>query len=398
MQNIIRHNKRLSLILNGFYTVFSLACSGTLMQTFLATAGVEVHLIHIHTTLIQASNVITLLVCSRFTSSDHAIKKCALTSIPSALLYLCYLPFCFRSADPKTAFLFLALISVFHAMVHSLRTVYNYSIPYLLYPAEDYGTFSAVIGILVGFISLLMGYAISWLTKRVPFVILMSGAFLLAAFLEFLSIWVTLLQKSILPEDTVQTASKAGKHMSVAKLLTHPTFLPLVPATLLRGFASGTIVVLATLAFDIGYDETVTTAMVTVQSLTTLISCAIIGVMLKHMSARIPVFIGSLSYLLLPLLFVGNSTVFLTVYALIFFGKTLIDYGVPAFLRYVVPLEIAGSYNVWRMMLHNAGSVLATSLAAVLAPETLILITVISSVLSGCGFFFSRVLKKQQYS
>ena len=186
--------------------------------------------------------------------------------------------------------------------------------------------------------------------------------------------------------------------MSVAKLLTHPTFLPLVPATLLRGFASGTIVVLATLAFDIGYDETVTTAMVTVQSLTTLISCAIIGVMLKHMSAKIPVFIGSLSYLLLPLLFVGNSTVFLTVYALIFFGKTLIDYGVPAFLRYVVPLEIAGSYNVWRMMLHNAGSVLATSLAAVLAPETLILITVISSVLSGCGFFFSRVLKKQQYS
>lgn len=394
MQKTIQRNKRLSLAINGFYTVISLASSGTLMQTFLATMGVQVHLIHIHTTLIQASNVITLLVCSRITGSDQAIKKCALSGIPSALLFLCYMPFCFRSANPGNAFVFLALISVFHAMVHSLRTVYNYSVPYLIYPAEDYGPFSAVIGILVGTISLVMGYVISWLTKRVPFVNLMCAAFLLAALLEFLGIWFTLRQKSILPEEAVTTASKTGKHVSAKELLTHATFLPLVPATLLRGFASGTIVVLATLAFDIGYDESVTTTMVTVQSLTTLISCAVIGVLLKHMSARIPVFIGSLSFLLLPLLFVGSPTVFLVVYALVFFGKTLVDYGVPAFLRYVVPLEIAGPYNVWRMMLHNAGSVLATSLAAVLEPKMLVILTVISSVLSGCGFFFSRVLKK----
>lgn len=396
MKQTVKKNKRLSLTLNGFLTVISLVSSGTLMQTFLATLGMDIRLIHIHTTLIQVSNVITLLVSSGITGSDRAIKKYALTSIPSAILFLCYIPFCRQSGDPGTSFVFLALISVFHAVVHSLRTVYNYSIPYLIYPAEDYGTFSAMIGILAGTVSLALGYIISWLTERIPFVHLMCGAFLLAGILELLSVWFALQQKSILPGNTAVAATGTRKHVSVKALLTHATFLPLIPTTLLRGFASGTVVALATLAFNLGYNESVTTAMVSVQSLTTLASCAVIGVILKHMSARIPVLIGSLIFLAMPLMFMGSSTVFLVAYALIFFGKTMVDYGVPALLRNIVPLEIAGPYNVWRMTLHNAGSVLATSLAAVLEPEMLVALTVISSVLSGCGFFFTKVLQTRK--
>ena len=97
MQKIIAANKRLSLAISAFGTIFSLAATGTLMQTFLATLGVEVHLIHIHTTLIQASNVITLLVCSKLANTTRLIRNCALTGLPSALLFLCYVPFCFSS-------------------------------------------------------------------------------------------------------------------------------------------------------------------------------------------------------------------------------------------------------------------------------------------------------------
>jgi len=393
MNQIIKNNKRLSLAIHACTTIFSLTATGTLMQTFLATLGVEVHLIHIHTTLIQAANVATLLICSKLANTSKLIRNCALTGAPSALLFLCYLPLCFRSSLPQTAFVFLVLISVFHAVVMSIRTIYNYSIPYLLYPADDYGTFSAVIGILSGLVSLCMGFVISYLTQRIPFATLMSCAFLLSMLLELLVLVLTLLQKSILKTEELTTAARTGNSLSLGKLWTHPTFLPLIIPNLLRGFAYGTTSVLATLAFDIGYDETVTTAMVSIQSLTTLFSCAVIGLLLKHMSGKIPVFAGSLSFLLLPLLFSGNQWIFLSVYAIVLFGKTLVDYGVPAYLRHVVPFEIAGPYNVWRLMLHNGGSLLATSLAAVLDAKVLILITVIFSVISGIGFLTAKVSK-----
>ena len=74
---------------------------------------------------------------------------------------------------------------------------------------------------------------------------------------------------------------------------------------------------------------------------------------------------------------------FLIIYALVLFGRTLVDNGVPTLLRYIVPLEIAGPYNVLRMLLHSGGSLIATFVATMVSPEVLILLTVMASVISG---------------
>ena len=105
--------------------------------------------------------------------------------------------------------------------------------------------------------------------------------------------------------------------------------------------ALAAVAVLATVAFDIGFDETVTAKMVVLSSVGNLAGCALVGFSAKYISPRLPILVGSLSFLLLPLIFTENSFIFLLVYAVVFFGRTLVDNGVPLILRYAVPAEIA---------------------------------------------------------
>ena len=74
--------------------------------------------------------------------------------------------------------------------------------------------------------------------------------------------------------------------------------------------------------------------------------------------------LGAAAIALLPLVLLRNATLFLVVYTLVILGRTFIDYSVPVILRFVVPAQIAGPYNAWRMLLHNGGTLIATTIAA----------------------------------
>lgn len=383
MQKTIRTNKLIFLIQSSLIVICSLLSTGTLLQTLLVTLGFSTKLIYIHSTAIQAVNVAALLLFTKTAGEHNLIKKYALTGLPSGVLLLCYLPFCFRSNVSWKAFGLLVLIGIFQAVVNALRTGYSYTLPYLLYPAGDYGPMTAVSGIVSGAISFAMGYALSVLTKSIPYVILMAGAFGISALLEFISIRLTLMQKSILDNGIYREKPVEEKTPSISETLKHPAFSRLILPNTLRGFAYGMTIVLATLAFELGFDETVTTAMVSISAIASLIGCAMFGILLKKVSSRHLVFMGSMGLLLLPLLFTKNKVMFLIIYALVLFGRTLVDNGVPTLLRYIVPLEIAGPYNVLRMLLHSGGSLIATFVAAMVSPEVLILLTVAASVISG---------------
>jgi hypothetical protein len=73
------------------------------------------------------------------------------------------------------------------------------------------------------------------------------------------------------------------------------------------------------------------------------------------------------------------------------FGRTFIDYGVPTMLIRIVPVEFAGSYNAWRMVLHQGGSFIATTVAAWLPIPVLLILALLSQGFSGIYFlFFSK--------
>lgn len=396
LKQTAKKNMRLSLIIYTLSTVATLTATGTLMQTFLATLGLPASWIYIHATVTQAVNVLTLLVSTRWIRAENAITRNALATIPYGLLFLAVVPFCLRRSTAPETVLWLILIGALQAAAIGLRTVCSYILPYLLYPAEDYGPLQSLSGIVSSVASLALGGLVSFLAGQMDFSLLMAGACLLSAGLTLLEAVLILLQKSILPQKALPGETPGKNTATLWETFRHPVFYTLVLPSLLRGFASGTTTVFAAMAFDLGFDETLTTNLLYLQSAAGLAGCALMGLLSRHCSARYPVLAGSLSFLLLPLFFLGSGPVFIAAATAVILGRTLVDYGVPILLRRAVPIDIAGTYNAWRMVLHSGGSLLATSMAALLTPAALTGVTVLFSLLSGFGFFFSRAIRRAE--
>jgi MFS family permease len=204
-------------------------------------------------------------------------------------------------------------------------------------------------------------------------------------------------QKSLLDPDEERPAEKKAEKIPLITMFRHEAFSSLLAANLLRGFASGTTTILAAAALSIGYDETLTSAMVSAQSLAMLSACALFALISKRIHPRYVILFGSFCFLALPaLLFKNQPILFLILYALLLFGRTLIDYAVPAALLYAVPVEIAGTYNAWRMILHNGGTMLATMLAGFVPLPVMLVVSLIFQLISGFNFCMAKVMKKKQ--
>lgn len=366
------------------------------MQTFLASLGLSPEKIYLHATVTQAVNVATLLLGSRRINGENALRRYAAASVPYGLLFLAVLPFCLRQKAGAEVFFWLVLIGALQSAAIGLRTVSSYLQPYLLYPAEDYGPLQSLSGILSSVVSLALGGLVSWLAQRMAFPVLMTWACCISAALLILEAALTLLLRPLGDAGKPGGQENARAAGSLRQTFCHPAFYTLALPSLLRGFASGTTTVFAATAFALGFRETTVTNLLYLQSAAGLAGCGLIGLLSRRMSIRYPVLAGSLSFLLLPLFFLGSGPAFLAAATLVTLGRTLVDYGVPVLLRRAVPIEIAGPYNAWRMILHTGGSLLATTVASLVSAPVLLSVTVLFSVLSGAGFFFSGAIRRSE--
>ena len=105
---------------------------------------------------------------------------------------------------------------------------------------------------------------------------------------------------------------------------------------------------------------------------------------------------GSLTFVLIPLMLIPNKYVFLTVFTLVYLGRTFVDYSVPSILRAAIPVHLAGPFNAWRMLLHNAGTLIATTIAAFIPVTWLLALTVIFQLISGLHYFIAKDLRTDQ--
>jgi hypothetical protein len=247
---------------------------------------------------------------------------------------------------------------------------------------------NAICGIISYALSLLIGALISKLSTVYDFVDIMTVSFIISAALTVVTFAATLKQKSLLSDKNNTPADEEKSKTSLLALLHYPVFSHLIAANLLRGFANGVITVLATVALDLGYNETLTASMVSISAAATMVGCGVFAVISKRTNPALPIVIGSALVLSLPLLLINNSFLFLLIYAVIMFGRTFIDYGVPTMLIRIVPVEIAGSYNAWRMVLHQGGTFIATAVAAWLPIPALLVLAAIFQIISGISYLF----------
>lgn len=394
--NVATSNKIRCIIISALKTAALLCASGTLIQTFIETLGFSSQLNYIHTTVLQVANVATIILGANWADKGNIIKRTAILNIPLAFLFLLYVPFCFvRLEDTGSIipFVMLLAVGVMQMITIGLHTVCDYKLPYFVYRPEDYGVVSAISGVIGSAISLGMSSLISILSTRIPFVKLMLVAFIISFVFVLISAVLMFFQKSLINMDEVQLTKKDSKSIPLVQVFKHPVFAKLFVANLLRGFASGAMGVLAIAAFDLGFDETVSSALVSVSSVAGFAGCMVFGVLSVYINPRLLIFCGSLGYLLLPFMLNDSEVVFLAVAGIVTFGRTLVDYGVPTALIRVVPVEIAGPYNAWRMVLQSGGTLIATSVAAFIPTELLFGLAIVFQLISGSVYLFGKVMR-----
>ena len=386
----VSRNKIKAIIAYTARTVALMCASGTLMQTFLASLGFESSLIYLHSTLLQAANVLTIILASGWANNGSPIKKSAFSTIPIGILFLCYVPIAITNQASALSYVLLAAFGILQQIAYGFFTVCEYKTPYYIYKADEYGRMLSVCGIISSVFSLLLGYFITFLTSKFEFTVIMKFAFIISAVLMLIAFIAIYLEKSLRKENTEKTVLPSKEKLKI-NLLKTPVFTRLIHANLMRGFATGVISVLATVALDLGHTETLTASMVFAQSLASLAACAFFAIVSKKISERAIVIAGSLFVVLIPLLLIKDSMTYLIIYTVIIAGRTLIDYSVPSMLLKAVPVEIAGPYHAWRMALQNAGMLIATSLATVIPIPYLLAAAAVFQLIS--GFSFSRIVK-----
>ena len=388
---VLFRNKVCSVAVEALRTAALLCCTGPIMQAFLASLGFESQALYIHTTLVQLANVVTIFLCAGWADRGSIIRRSALVQLPHGLLYLCYLPLCLRSSATLATFAIVTGICLLQSVCTALYTVCQYKLPYYIWRPEDYGIISAVCGVAIGILSLILGTVITKLSSVMAYGQLMLLACIVSAVLMGISILLTTVQRPLPGTETPQPPAQKG--LAQLSVFRHPVFLRLIPANLARGFCYGVTTVMAAVALDLGHSQTTVTALVTCLSVATLAGCCIFGIVVKRASPRLTTLLGSLAFLLLPLVLKSSPQLFLIVYTVVLLGRTFVDYSVPAVLRFAVPVDIAGPYNAWRMLLHNGGTLLATTIAAFIPVEALLILTVVLQLYSGAVYFFDKELR-----
>ena len=385
------HNKSFFIIAMGLRTVALLCVTGPIMQTFLSSIGFSSQWIYIHTSIVQAVNILTISLCSTWADQGSVIRRTAFVELPYALLYLLYIPLCLWKSDSLISFLLLTGICLLQSVCIALWTICEYKLPYYIFSPREYGSVLSVGGIIGGLISLGTGVVITRLSGILSYSTLMLSA---CAVSLVLMLACTALHLGLKPiSDAPASSGPVGKKISQLEVFRYPLFQKMIPANLMRGFGYGTTTIFAAIALDLGFDQSVSTALVSAQSIAALAGCSLVGICLTFMAPRFVTLAGSLTFALIPLMLIPNKFVFLTVFVLVYLGRTLVDYSVPAILRATIPVQIAGPFNAWRMLLHNAGTLIATTIAAFIPVSWLLVLTAVFQLLSGLHYFIAKDLR-----
>lgn len=388
-------NQPYFIIAMGLRTVALLCVTGPIMQTFLASIGFSSQWIYIHTSIVQIVNVLTISLCSTWADRGSVIQRTAFVELPYALLYLLYIPLCIWKSPSLLSFCILTGICLLQSVCIALWTICEYKLPYYIFTPKEYGSMLSVGGIVGGLISLGAGMVISRLSGLLSYASLMLCACVVSMVLMLICVALHLRLKPVGSAPTANPKA-SSKKTSQLEIFRYPVFRRMIPANLMRGFGYGTTTIFAAIALDLGFDAGVATALVSAQSIASLAGCALFGISIAYLPPRCITLAGSLTFALIPLMLIPNKYVFLTVFALVYLGRTFVDYSVPSILRAAIPVQLAGPFNAWRMLLHNAGTLIATTIAAFIPVTWLLILTVAFQLFSGAHYFLSKDLRTDQ--
>ena len=330
--------------------------SGTLLQAFLASHGVSSERIGMLSATFSIVQMVTMLLFSAAVDKlKEPLKKSSLILAFLPLFYLEMLPFAFAGNVSEQALFSAAMAAgVAQSVFLGLNGILDYRIPYQIIDMRNYARFNSYAGIISGVLSVSVSSFVTFALARFAMDSVMGAMYALAAVCMAAASFFTGRMK---PIDSPQTASR-GKDSGLLATIKLPAFRVLLLPNLMRGFNTGVLGMLATIAIhELGISAAQTSSMSVIYTV-----AAIGGAYgFMRLARRIRVhwlYFGAsiLMCCLLPLLLpAGNYAVFAAVYAVLVLGQAFADNACPVLVAKLVPYECIGSFTSIRIGTYTGG-------------------------------------------
>lgn len=277
-----------------------------------------------------------------------------------AFLFLPFLVFLFVSCYDRgnwNMFLFLLFATaVIYNIGYGISGILSLKMPYQIMDMHDYSKVSALTGVVVGISSLVLSAVLTWLQSSFDFFPLMRVAFLFAIITTVIRIVVILSMK---PTHHLEIPKGPAKKFH---LLKYKPFSFFIIPNLLRGLSGG----LLGMAVSIGYytgqlNSQSATLLAVITSLVTILGCGIYALLAGKVTERCILLISSIGvFVFMPLITIfPSSTAFLIFYGIAWFMVVFINYAVPVAVTKIADYDTMGRYSAGRMLINNAGSMIA---------------------------------------
>lgn len=344
----------ISCILEQIMLVFA---SGAVLQTVLLEMGLSPETTNQFTGIQTGVQVAAITIFSIWSDRvRNLIRSYGL----SCLLFLPLLVFLFLAcSDAIGDQLFLSLLyftAIIYNIAYGIAGIVGLKMPYQIFDMKEYGRISGVTGVVAGIAALLLSAALTWLQTSFPYLQIVQVGMGIAIIVTLIRAYMLC---SLKPIHSFEIKKGPVRKFNFLKYKPFSFFI--VP-NLLRGLSCGLLSVSVSIGYYTGQLNSQSASILAViTSLVTILGCGIYALMAGRITERAILLASSIGvFLFMPLVTLFNSTTtFLIFYGFAWFVVVFINYAVPVAVTKIADYDSMGRYSAGRMLINNAGNMLA---------------------------------------
>ena len=344
----------ISCVLDQFALVFA---SGAVLQTVLLEMGLSPEATNQFTGIQTGVQVAAITIFSIWSDRvRNLIRSYGL----SCLLFLPLLVFLFLACSGAIGghvFLILLYFSaIIYNIAYGVASIVGLKMPYQIFDMKEYGRVSGITGVVVGIAALILSGALTWLQTSFPYLLIIQvgmGAAIIVTLIR------TYMLCSLKPIHRFEIKKGPVRKFNFFKYKPFSFFI--IP-NLLRGLSGGLLVMAVSIGYYTGHlDSQSASILAVITSLVTILGCGIYALMAGRITERVILLASSIGvFLFMPLVTLFDSTAaFLVFYGFAWFMVVFINYAVPVAVTKIADYDSMGRYSAGRMLINNAGNMLA---------------------------------------
>jgi len=335
--------------------ITSFVIGGGVLQTFLLEYGIGESRVSMAVAVFQIVQAgVMLLFASRLEQVRGLLKVARRLLLLELPLLAAMGIIALKGGDPDVIFPVLLIAGILTNIGLGLAGTVGYKIPYILIDMDDYGRISGLQGTLSGL--LCMGLA-----ALLPLLLGYFSYRQIAPMLPLAGITSLLLTMAVYAcmKEERRPPKIYGTRID---LLKYRPFLKIILPSLARGFGSGLLGFMTTIGYHAGLlnDKSSSMAVFITYATSMLGNLVFAKLTGRERDPKILRVCGIALAVLMPFLIIGNDLVlFLIIFTLCQFFRTMVDVGIPVSLAHVLDYEAVIQVAAWRLALGMASASLA---------------------------------------